>query len=130
MNRTLARINWPVILAYLLLIGGLSALTVFLTTEGLLDVTLAITLLLAVSGGIAFTFFVFGEGRGWRWMAALLWIGAAPAMTVYLIVEGWVNVALAVAAICFLMAGGILYMLFGRSDTRTNPSEKDVPLPR
>lgn len=129
-EKPLARINWLSILTYLLLAGGLSALTVYLILEMFLDVTLAIALLLGVLGGIAYAFFEYDEGRGWRFVAALNWLGAIATLSVYLVIAGWLHPTLAVAIYAFLAAGAILYVRFlgDRAKGRElSPAQRDMP---
>lgn len=130
MEKPLAKINWLLILVYLLLAGGVTALTVYLTVEALLDVALAIALLFAVLGVIAYAFFEHDEGRGWRFVAALNWLGALLSMTVYITVAGWLHPALAAAIYAFLAAGVILYVGFLRNNAKgreLSPAERDMP---
>lgn len=130
MEKPLTRINWLSILIYLLLAGGLSALTVYLTVEAFLDVALAIALLFAVLGVIAYAFFEYDEGRGWRFVAALNWLGALLSMTVYVTVSGWLHPALAAAIYAFLAAGAILYVRFlgkNAKDKELSPAQRDMP---
>lgn len=130
MKGSLTRINWLLVLVYLFLAGGLSAMTVYLTAGALLDTALALTLLFGLLGMIAYAFYVRDEGRGWRFVAALNWLGTLSALTVYLIVAGWLDTALAVAILCFLAAGVLLYVRFLRTDAargEPSPAERDVP---
>jgi hypothetical protein len=129
-EKPLARINWLSMLVFLLLAGGLSALTVYLTVEAFLDVALAIALLFAVLGGIAYAFFEHDEGRGWRVVAALNWLGALASMTVYVTVAGWLHPALAAAIYAFLAAGLVLYVRFRRNNAKgkeLSPAQRDMP---
>jgi len=125
-----ARINWLSILIYVLLAGGLSALTVYLILEVFLEVALAIALLLGVLGAIAYAFFEYDEGRGWRIVAALNWLGALASMTVYVVLAGWLHPTLAVAFYAFLAAGVILYVRFLGNNAKgkaLSPAQRDMP---
>jgi hypothetical protein len=107
------KINWRLLVLYLLLVGGLAPLTVFLTSEGLLDTALALTLLFAALGGIAYAFALLDRGWGWRLLTVTGGLAAALSLFIYLMVSGWLHPALGVAALFFLAAGGVT-VLYGR----------------
>lgn len=115
------RINWLLLLVYLLLSGGVSALIVFLTTENILDVALALALLFALLGAIAYGFSWWDGGRGWRWMAAAWWGGTLITAVIYLAVMDYLHPALVAALFSFLLAGGLLYLLGRRQGRISHP---------
>lgn len=113
-KRWLFRINWLLLLFYLLVVGGLSSLTVFLTS--VLDTALALTLLFGALGGIAYAFSLWDGGWGWRAITALTWPGALISLIIYLTVMDWLHPALAIAILLFLLAGGLMYFLARRQN--------------
>lgn len=112
------KINWLLIVVYLLLGGGLSALTVFLTAEAQVHTALALALLFAALGGIAYAFDVSGGGRGWRIVAVTGWAAAFITLIIYLAVVGWLHPALTAALFCFLLGGGLLAAFSRRRSAR------------
>ncbi len=151
MEKPRPKINWTMILVYLLLLGGLIGMTVYLAEE-ILHVALALTILFTLLGGIAYWFFLRGEGRAWRFVTALAWPGAVIALTVFLIEEQGVHPALAVSMLFFVSAGILVYVLDRQQDAdaralnarvrweklgqrrdghgEPSPSERDVPMER
>jgi hypothetical protein len=151
MERPRPKINWTMVLVFLLLLGGLIGITVYLA-EVILHVTLALTLLFLLTGGIAYWFFLRGEGRAWRFVAALIWPGAVIALTVFLIEEQGLHPALAISMLFFVSAGILVYVLNQKQDAdaralnarvrweklgqrrdghgEPSPSERDVPMER
>lgn len=116
MEKQPMKINWVLILVYLLLLGGLVALTVFLTSAMNLHVALGLAALFTVLGAIALAFFARGEGRGWRWVGTGAWLGALIALAVYAVVIGWLPPAVAIATLCFLAAGTLVYVFTRRQN--------------
>lgn len=154
MERKPRRVNWLLLLVYLLLIGGMVALIVFLTSAGLLATALAIALLFASLGGIAYAFFLRGEGWGWGAITVINWVSALIAFTVYVTETGLIPTELALAALFFLAAGILLYLPLRRrrsvkaralnggvqweplggtsrqaAQAELSPAERDVPPP-
>ncbi len=154
MEKSPTKFNWPLLLVYLFLIGGTSALTVFLAVELFLPVGLVLTLLFATLGLIAYAFFRRGEGRAWRFVAVFAWLAAFLSLVVQFGVAGWLHPALIAALFCFLTAGALLCLMqkqgnakrtastegteweeLGRPARKTgseelSPAERDVPLSR
>jgi predicted membrane channel-forming protein YqfA (hemolysin III family) len=114
-EKSRAKTNWLHILVYLLLTGGSIGMTVFFVEEMNWDTAFALAIFFGVIGGVAFSFFMNGDGRGWRFIAALEWVGALISMTVYVIETGWVHPALAIATLFFLSAGVLLYVIDRRN---------------
>lgn len=113
------KINWLLIAVYLLLAGGLSALTVFLTSEGVLHTALALGLLFGALGGIAYAFFARDGGVGWLIASVVGGLAAVLVLGLYLILAGWLHPALGIALLLLLPAGGLLYLLFWRKEVST-----------
>lgn len=110
------RSPWPLILVYLLVMGGLIALTVFLTDDLNLAVELGLLLLFGLLGGVAYSFFLNGEGRGWQILSVLEWIAALIAGTVYMVEYDLLTESLAIAILFFMAAGLVLYTTYRRGD--------------
>ncbi len=111
MDRPRSTVNWLLILVYLLVGSGLATLTVFLTSEHLLETSLALASLFAMLGGIAFTFGLTDGGRGWRVISGGAWLAALIPLVIYLITSGWLHPALAIAILLFLASGAVLYFV-------------------
>ncbi len=107
----LASISWLLVVFFLLVAGGLSTLTVFLTSEGLMHTALALALLFMALGGISYAFFAAGGGRAWPVVPAITWPAAIISLTIYLTVMKWLHPALAIAMLLFMMAGGMVVLL-------------------
>jgi hypothetical protein len=111
-QRRKIRINWMLVLIYLILAGALSSMTVFLTSEGLLHTALALTVLFTLLGGIAYGFFIGDGGKGWLVMAMTVWLSSVITLTLYLTIMGWLPTPLAIAMLLFLLACGLIYFLY------------------
>ncbi len=122
----LSRVNWGLVLAYLLFVGGLSPLTIFFTSEGILDTALALTILFGALGGIAYIFSLWDRGRGWRYLALFGWAAALIPLMIYLIEMRWLPTALALAILFLALAGGLLYWLYWRRNR--SPRTIEVPV--
>jgi peptidoglycan/LPS O-acetylase OafA/YrhL len=114
MEGSTGRFRWLSILVFLLFAGGFSALTVYLTTSNILQVGLGLAVLFAILASIAQAFHLRGEGRVWRFVAALLWGGALIALSVFVLISGWVPLPLGLAVMILIVAGGAFYLLMGR----------------
>jgi hypothetical protein len=114
MERSTGWFRWLSILVFLLFAGGFSALTVYLTTSGILQVGLALAVMFAILASIAQALHMRGEGKLWRYIAALLWFGAFVSLAVYVLITGWVPLPLGLAVLILVVAGGALYLLMGR----------------
>jgi hypothetical protein len=102
---------------------------------------------------LGMTSFIFQHsegGRGWRYLAWLNWVAAMIALTVFVVEEDYLNVALALSALFFISAGLLLYVVYRRKDAdarplnngrirwrklgeyeeELSPPERDVPMPR
>ena len=110
-KRGLPRINWLLVLIFLLVSGGLSSLTVFLAEE-ILDTALTLALLFGALGGITYAFSVWDGGWAWRATSALAWIGAVITFTIYLMTQRWLHPALGISMMLLAAAGTMLYILY------------------
>lgn len=147
MTRQRGNFNWGLIPIYLLVTGGLIAITVYLCDDLRVHEALALTMLFIMMGGLAygFSFAPRGGGWGWRIPAAIGWVLALISLVVFVTDSGMVPVALALAVLFFLAAGGLYYLFFWRKigthpmGDRPNvewenlgdrsPAERDVPPP-
>jgi hypothetical protein len=142
MAKRQTKFNWGFIPIYLLMAGGLIAMTVYLTDDVHMDVALALTMLFILMGGLAYGFsFLHGGGWGWRIPAAIGWISALISLVVFVTDSGLVPVPLALAVLFFLAAGGLAYLFFWRTSEpleghpavewenlgERSPAERDVP---
>lgn len=94
---------------YLVLLGGLVALTVFVAP--IINTALALTLLFAALGGLAYGFSVWSGQTLWRWPAYLLAFATAVTFLVYIPVSGILPPALGIGVMLFLLASGLVYLL-------------------
>lgn len=123
------KFNWMQIPLFLLVVGGLSAITVFLTDDMGIDVALALGLLFGTLGGIAFATFRNKGGWAWGLAAVLAWAGAIISLIVYVIDMNWVPVSLAMALLCFALGGGLFVQIRRRrSEPEPRPDEGWEPL--
>jgi hypothetical protein len=104
------RVNWLMILLYLVLVGALASLTVFLTSDGMMPTSLALGALFTLLGGVAFVFVQYDNVWWWRLLGVLSWLGAVPPLIIYLIAAG-LPTALAMAILLFLAASGLVYLI-------------------
>lgn len=98
------------ILVYLLLMGGLIALTVFASSA--IDPSLALALLFAVLAGMAYLFFLWSNQKIWLYASYLLWPASVITFFIHLPVAGLVHPALSLAMLFFLMGGGVIYLAY------------------
>ncbi|MCC6905069.1 MAG: hypothetical protein IT326_04440 [Anaerolineae bacterium] len=110
-ERRRPRIGWRLIVVYLLLIGGFAALTVLLTSSGIVATALALALLFGALGGVGYAFYRLDRVRVWLLLAILEWIGASICLTIYLTSSGFVPTALALGLWCLGLAGMLLYQI-------------------
>lgn len=97
-------------LIYLLLLGGLSAITVYIAPY--INTALAIALLFAATGGLAHVFRIWGEHVVWRWVAFGSWVAAIISFLVYIPVSGILPTAMGIAVMLLLSAGGLIYLAY------------------
>ena len=94
---------------YLLLLGGLAAVTVFVAP--VINTALALALLFAVLGGLAHAFWLWSGQAAWRWVTFVLWPAAAITFLVFIPVSGLLPAALGIAVMLLLLAGVLFYAL-------------------
>ena len=113
--------NLVLIIVYLLLLGGLVTITVFITP--VFDTSLALALLFAALGGLAYSFSVWSGVKAWQYIGYLMWPASMLTLFIYMAVASIVNTALVIAMLLFLGAGGLIYLVYflrGRSEKVDN----------
>ncbi len=100
-------INGLVVLLYLLLLGGLSAITILVTP--VITTTLALTLLFAALAGLAHAFGLWTGQPLWRWTSYVAWLATAVTFLVFIPVSGILPTPLALAIVLLILAGGLYY---------------------
>lgn len=103
-------VNLLLVSAYLLLLGGLSAITVFVAP--IINVALALALLFALLGGLAHAFWLWSGQAPWRWLAYLTVPAAAITLLVFIPVSGVLPPALGIGVMLLLGAGGLVYVAY------------------
>jgi hypothetical protein len=94
---------------YLLLLGGLVTVTVFLAP--VINTALALTLLFAALGGLTYGFSVWSGQTPWRWLAYFLFVSTTVAFLVFIPVSGLLPPPLGIGVMLFLLAAGLVYGL-------------------
>ena len=110
LQKQVHRARWMMALVYALVVGGLSTLTVFLTGSLRMDTALALTLLFAAAGGLAYLYGLGGWGRGWTITAIGAGMAAGLTLVIYLMIN-WLPVALGVALLLFALAAGAIALM-------------------
>jgi hypothetical protein len=103
-------INALLVALYLVLLGGLSAITVWVTP--VIHVALALTLLFALLGGLAHAFWLWSDQAAWRWLSYAAWLAAAGTFLIFIPVSEVLPPALGIAITLFLLAGGLVYLIY------------------
>lgn len=105
-------INGLLLFIYLTLLGGLSAITTLLASDGVLHTALALAMLFAIVGALAYVFALWsGYKKVWRWTAYVSWVGSAITFLIFTAVVELLPPALVIALLLFLGAGGLIYLL-------------------
>ncbi len=102
-------ITAALVVLYLLLIGGLATITVFVAP--IINTALALTLLFAALAGLAHAFWLWSGQEPWRWVTYALWPAAAITFLVFIPVSGILPTALGIGVMLLLLAGGLVYLL-------------------
>jgi hypothetical protein len=97
------------VMLYLLLLGGLTTLTVFVAQA--VNVALVLTLLFALLGALAHGFWLWTGQRWWRWITYVMWPAAAITFLVFIPVSGILPPALGIGIMLLLLAGGLVYVI-------------------
>lgn len=104
-------INLLLLVIYLMLVGGLVAITTVLTEGGILHTALALALLFATVGVLAYSFALWSDIKVWNWLAYGAWGGSALTFLIYTAVAKLLPPAISIALILFICAGGLIYLL-------------------
>jgi hypothetical protein len=102
-------INGLLAALYLLLLGGLATITVFVAP--VINVALALTLLFALLGALAHAFWLWSGQQAWRWLSYALWPAAAVTFLIFIPLSGLMPPALGIAVMLLLLASGLLYAI-------------------
>lgn len=109
-RRNYMMINLLVVAVYLALLGGLSAITVFVAP--IINTALALALLFALLGGLAHAFWLWTGQTPWRWVTYVTWPAAVISLAVFIPVSGVLPTTLGLAIVLFLAAGGLIYLVY------------------
>jgi hypothetical protein len=105
-------INLMLLVVYLMLLGGMAAITTFLTSSQLVDTALALALLFAAIGGLAYAFSVWSGLKMWRWITYGMWPASVLTFLIFTSVTRILPPAIAISLILFLSAGGLIYLIY------------------
>ena len=110
-SRRLNLLTQAVLLAlYLMLLGGLVAVTTFLTGGGYMETSLALALLFAAVGALAYVIGTWSEASPWRWVSYASWVGSLITFVLYTSVADLLPSGISIALLLFLGAGGLVYL--------------------
>jgi len=116
-------INGLLLLIYLTLLGGLVAITTFLASDRILHTALALAVLFAALGALAYVFSLWSGNKAWRWITYVSWFSAVITFLIFTAVVHLLPAALSVALLLFLGVGGLVYLvshLRGRAEQVNN----------
>ena len=102
-------INGLVVLLYLMLLGGLTAITILVAP--VINTALALALLFALLAGLAHAFGLWTGQALWRWIGYVGWLAAAVSFLVFIPVSRILPTPLAVAIVLVVGAGGLFFVL-------------------
>jgi hypothetical protein len=102
-------INGLIVLLYLTLLGGLTAVTVLVAP--VISPALALALLFALLAGMAHAFGLWTGQELWRWVGYVAWLAAAVSFLIFIPVSGIVPLPLALAIVLLIGAGGLFFVL-------------------
>ena len=102
-------INALVVLLYLMLLGGLTAITILVAP--VLTPALALALLFALLAGVAHAFGLWTGLAQWRWVSYAAWLAAAVSFLIFIPVSGILPMPLALAIVLFIGAGGLFFVV-------------------
>jgi hypothetical protein len=108
-------INLLLLVIYLTLVGGLVAITTFLTSDGILDTALALAALFAALGVLSYALSLWSGHntwrKAWRWLTYGSWLSSVITFLIFTSVANVLPSAVAIALLLFLGAGGLIYLL-------------------
>jgi len=103
-------VNLVLAAIYLVLLGGLASITVFVAP--IINTALALALLSAALAGLAHAFGLWSGQAAWRWVTIAGWLAAAIAFLIYIPVSGVLPPAVGIGIMLILGAGGLMYLLY------------------
>jgi uncharacterized membrane-anchored protein len=104
-------INGLLLVVYLTLVGGMVAITTFLTSGGVLHTALALAALFTVLGMLSFAISLWSGHQAWRWLSYVAWVASVITFFVYTSVANLLPAAVAIGLLLLLLAGGLIYLL-------------------
>ena len=110
-------INVLLIIVYLVLLGGLITMAVFISPK--ISTALALLLLFVLLAGLAHGFWLWSGHAPWRWLTYLFWPAAAIMFLVLIPLSGWLPTEIGLTAMFLLAASGLIYAVYwmrGRMD--------------
>jgi hypothetical protein len=105
-------INLLLLVIYLTLLGGLVAVTTFLTSDGVLNTTLALAVLFAMLGALAHAFSLWSGQKAWSWLTYGMWASSVITFMIFTSEARLLPPALAISLLLFLGAGGLIYLMY------------------
>jgi hypothetical protein len=102
-------INGLIVLLYLTLLGGLTAVTVLVAP--VISQALALALLFASLAGLAHAFGLWAGQDLWRWVGYAAWLAAAVSFLIFIPVSGILPMPLALAIVLLIGAGGLFFVV-------------------
>lgn len=103
-------INGILAAIYLVLLSGLVTITIFVAP--VINTALAMALLFALLGGLAQIFWLWSGQAPWRWITYVAWPAAGITFLIYIGVSGLLPPTLGIAVPLFILAAGLIYLLF------------------
>jgi hypothetical protein len=103
-------INLLLVTIYLVLLGGLASITVFVAP--IINTALALALLFALLGGLAHAFWLWSGQVAWRWLSYATWLAAAITFLAFLPISGVLPPALGIGIMLIVSAGGLMYLVY------------------
>jgi len=104
-------INGLLLLIYLTLVGGMVAITTFLTSGGILHTALALAALFAALGMLSYGISLWGGHQAWRWLTYVAWVSSVITFLIYTSAANLLPPGVAIALLLLLIAGGLVYLL-------------------
>jgi hypothetical protein len=102
--------NLVLLAIYLMLVGGLVAVTAFLSSGGYMHPTLALAMLFASVGALAYVIWMWSEYSPWRWLSYTSWGASLITVIIYTSAASLLPSAISIALLLFSGAGGLIYL--------------------
>lgn len=104
-------VNLTLLGVYLVLVGGLVAILVFLTSGGMLHTALGLAGLFTLCGVLAYASSLWSRFWLWPVVAYVAWAGSAISLFIYTAISGLIPTALSIAIMLILAAGGLIFLV-------------------